>query len=189
MPRHNRPDLAQSLRTRYDTDPPAGFDTIGPEIVPVAVVDVLLTPEQKIPRLRGESAAAAVGAVGEIGIRTDDGLLYVEKALVSVGAAASVRVRTGAPAGTTTSFQTFQRDLRRGLAASNQGLVTRANDHATGSGSEIGRVILPANRVVEVPLGIWVGDNAEFHLDCVTQNLLLNVVFFFDYYWLEALVP
>lgn len=38
MPRHNRPELAELLRREFATDPPGGFDTISPEIVPVAIV-------------------------------------------------------------------------------------------------------------------------------------------------------
>jgi len=54
MPRHNRPDLAELLRREFSTDPPGGFDTVSPEIVPVAIVaDALSTQRAGISPASG----------------------------------------------------------------------------------------------------------------------------------------
>ncbi len=74
MPRHNRPDLAQRLREKYDTDPPGAFDTISPEIVGVSVVEDLTKTEavQACIGSRSESAGGA-GQLSQIGFMNRDG--------------------------------------------------------------------------------------------------------------------
>ncbi len=193
MPRIQNPELANALRLRYSLKGAAPIDTLAPEIVPITIVDSLLeaTPELEIPMV-GEQLVTGGGAtIAEIGLRTGDvDLLRVSHAVISASSATQVRLRTGAPAGTVTSIQTRLRDGRRGQGGTNLGLVPVANDHAAGSGSLLGRILLPANTPFHVDLGDWlIDDDSEIHFDCLTVNISLLVVWFYTVIVDPALVP
>lgn len=184
MPQHQRPDLANDLRRRFAVVGAAGFDTVAPEIVPVAIVDVGAR-ETQVPntqsRIGTDVIQGGVGFLPELGIQVGTAAgLFVERCIVACDATTRVRLRTGGPAGTTTGLTTRPRDTRRGLGASSVGLLTRANDHAAGSGSELLNFWLLANTPIEIPLEILLAPGQEIHWDVVAANQFLTVGWFFD---------
>lgn len=157
MPRHNRPDLADRLRRIFDVDPPGGFDTIGPEVVPVFPVHL---DEASGPRYLGFAAGSfdITPAAGEFGAAilhnpAASGLVldHVRLSCWHTDAARQVVriVRNGA-LGTPLSTRFYHPS--RSLLTSTGASVTQ-DDLVAASLTQVVRLLaIPADRTAEISL-------------------------------------
>lgn len=183
MPRHNRPELGETLRKRFDCDPPASFDTIAPELVPVVIADSGAESFVSRPAMGAHSrgAVAAENSLVQLWNPAGSGIVAQVVGMVMWGGSAmNVHIREYNVALTNVLAQQRWRDK----AVNGRPVCqTREMTNVGVLGDLLGMYYMPANTNVRVDL-----IDSPFYLTPgwgimgygTTVNQPLNITFFWN---------
>lgn len=177
MPKHNRPEVSEALRKRYDTDVPATFETIAPELVPVIIAEDLQARES-VERYAhgGQISSAVAGQYSHTGIYNPVGsgvLVYVDRVTVYLSASGLFWFRRDGGL-TTVSAQSQLQDRR--LSPQLCAAQIRHETNAALQGAGIFRIRCLANTPIVIQLHAVLDENDGFNVANATVNADIGAV-------------
>lgn len=180
------PEIARKLQRRLGTDGPAPVHTVGPELVPVVLVEDFTTPtpedtgfERMCLGYSGIAAEAAKYAHAGIFIPSGSGLVaHVEAAMITHEGAGWLELRTyDAAALSSTGTKAFRDRRITGSPAA----VIAGQNNATQLGTFVAAFEVPGDESIQIPIDVVIGDGQGILLTSPTVDKDINAAI----YWRE----